>query len=220
MIYITGDMHGDRERFRAVNHAGLRKGDTLIVCGDFGFVWDGSVHEERLLKWIGSRRYQVLFVDGAHENHLLLTRYPIEEAFGGRVRRISGRLCMLLRGEVYTIDGKRLFAFGGGDSLESYAREDGGELRMPSREELENARQNLASAGNQVDLVITHDAPAKLRQFIQIDTRVEPTNLQTFLEEISHQITFRQWYIGKYHINKRIPPHFNLVFTQVLRYED
>lgn len=220
MLYITGDMHGDRERFQAVGRAGLRKGDTLLVCGDFGFVWDGSLREERLLKWIGSRKYQVLFVDGAHDNHLLLTKYPVEEAFGGRVRRIFGNLCMLLRGEVYTIEDKKIFAFGGGDSLERYAREAGDDLRMPTPEELDNARRNLEKAGNQVDLVITHDAPAKLRQFIQIDSLDELTSLQAFLEEISRTLSFRQWYIGKYHANKRIPPRFSLMFTAIQKYED
>ena len=72
----------------------------------------------------------------------------------------------------------------------------------------------------QVDLVITHDAPAKLRQFIQIDSLDELTSLQAFLEEISRTLSFRQWYIGKYHANKRIPPRFSLMFTAIQKYED
>lgn len=217
MIYITGDMHGDRSRFKAAEKAGIRKGDTLLVCGDFGFVWDGSREEERALRWIGSRRYNVLFVDGAHENHLLLQKYPREEAFGGRVRRISGRLCELERGGVYEIDGKKLFAFGGGDSLERYSRQEEDACLMPSREELDEARKNLEAAGNAVDLIVTHDAPAKIRQFIQIDSLDELTNLQTFLEEVSRTVRFDQWYFGKYHQNKVIPPHYQMLFTGVVR---
>ena len=68
LIYVTGDLHGDMERFKSKKLKKLKKGDTLIVCGDFGFVWDGGKKEQKLLKWIGKRRYQILFVDGTHEN--------------------------------------------------------------------------------------------------------------------------------------------------------
>jgi len=42
MICITGDIHGDIDRFEHKAIKKLKKGDTLIVCGDFGFMWDGE----------------------------------------------------------------------------------------------------------------------------------------------------------------------------------
>ena len=62
MIYVTGDMHGDLERFKTKEIRRLKKGDTLIVCGDFGFVWDGSERERKTLQWIGKRRFTTLFM--------------------------------------------------------------------------------------------------------------------------------------------------------------
>ena len=53
MIYVTGDIHADLDRFKGKEAKKLKKGDTLIVCGDFGFVWDGSKKEQQVLKWIG-----------------------------------------------------------------------------------------------------------------------------------------------------------------------
>ena len=46
MVYITGDLHGDFSRFSSPAMRRLRKGDTLIVCGDFGFIWNGDKKEE------------------------------------------------------------------------------------------------------------------------------------------------------------------------------
>ena len=46
MVYITGDTHGDLSRFETAAAKKLKKGDTLIVLGDFGFVWDGSAAEK------------------------------------------------------------------------------------------------------------------------------------------------------------------------------
>ena len=50
MILITGDTHGDLTRFgkRAVKK--LKKNDALIICGDFGFIWDGSAAEKKRLQ--------------------------------------------------------------------------------------------------------------------------------------------------------------------------
>ena len=50
MIYITGDTHGDFSRFKDPMLRKLKKQDALIICGDFGFIWDGSKKEEKLLK--------------------------------------------------------------------------------------------------------------------------------------------------------------------------
>ena len=50
MILITGDVHGDISRFSDKKIRRLKKGDTLIVCGDMGLIWDGSDKEKKLLK--------------------------------------------------------------------------------------------------------------------------------------------------------------------------
>ena len=55
MIYATGDTHGNFQRF-APEHfpeqAGMTKEDYMIICGDFGGVWDGGKKEERNLDWL------------------------------------------------------------------------------------------------------------------------------------------------------------------------
>ena len=51
MIYITGDIHGDRKRLSWLKLRNLKEGDTLIICGDFGFIWDNSLKEKRNLNF-------------------------------------------------------------------------------------------------------------------------------------------------------------------------
>lgn len=48
MLYITGDTHGDQERWRnpACGIEGcLGAGDTVIVCGDFKYIFDDEDRE-------------------------------------------------------------------------------------------------------------------------------------------------------------------------------
>ena len=70
MIYATGDTHGHFQRF-APEHfpeqAGMTKEDYMIICGDFGGVWDGGKKEERNLDWLEDLPFTTLFISGNHE---------------------------------------------------------------------------------------------------------------------------------------------------------
>ena len=84
---------------------------------------------------------------------------------------MSGNCCQLLRGECYEIEGKRVFALGGGESTDMDIRVEGEtwwSRELPSAEELAHARETLASLNQQVDYIITHSvAPTvnKIRAF-------------------------------------------------------
>lgn len=217
MIYITGDLHGDSRRFQTKELRRLKKTDTLIVCGDFGFVWDGSPGEQKQLKWIGKRRYQVLFVEGPHDNLELLEQYPLEEWNGGKTRHICGNLRQLCRGEVFRLEGKDIFAFGGGEAEDDrpMLQPDwaGGELPHP--EEIANAWNNLARVQYKVDYIITHQPSRKIRQFLDTD-RHDANALDAFLDEVRDRCSYRRWYFGALHKNKLVPPGEMALFTSVV----
>jgi predicted phosphodiesterase len=217
LIYVTGDMHGDLTRFKSKPMRALRKNDVLIVCGDFGFVWDDSPKEKRILKWIGKRKYHVLFVEGPNDNLELLRRYPQAEWNGGKVREISGRLRQLMRGEIYSIEGKVIFAFGGGSRKEeSDLLPPWAQWELPSPEELEHARQNLAKWDNKVDYIITHQPSRKIMEFLHPHHH-DVNVLDAFLDELRKTCTYRRWYFGFLHKNKQIPPAEVALFQDVVR---
>ena len=220
MIYITGDMHGDIDRLKSKEIRRLKKGDTLIVCGDFGFVWDGSDKEKRLLKWIGSRRYNTLFVEGTHDNLNLLAAYPQVVWQGGKVREISGNLRLICRGEILEIEGKTIFAFGGGeadDELIDNPNQAGGEL--PSLGEIKSAWRNLEQAGFAVDYIVTHRPSRKIQQFL-IPGHNSANILDAFLDEVREKCTYKHWFFGSIHKDKRIPPNETALFTSVVNAQE
>lgn len=217
VIYITGDMHGDRSRFSMKEIKRLKKGDSLIICGDFGFLWDGSRKERRFLKWLGRRRYHVLFVDGCHENFPLLAETEPERWNGGMTRPITGRLRQLLRGEVFELEGKRFFAFGGGQSVDNELREAGKtwwKEEAPTEDDMQNGLSNLRECGFKVDYIVTHEPPAVVKEFLDMNT-LERARINTYLNEVQQQCTFTRWYFGKCHVNKMIPPKYHALFEQV-----
>lgn len=217
MILITGDLHGELERFQDKQIKRLKKGDTLIVCGDFGFVWDHSQKEQKVLEKLGKKKYNILFVEGTHDNLSVLSQYPEEQWNGGTVRRISGNLMKLERGSVYTIEGKTFFAFGGGESGDMDARREGVSWwaeELPSQQEIQRAWDNLSACGNRVDYIISHEATSKLRNFLS--PGMERYNVLTdFFDELAQKVTFGQWFFGCYHKDQQIPPWYHALFRDV-----
>lgn len=216
MIYVTGDLHGDIDRFKSKAMRVLKKNDYLIVCGDFGFLWDGSKKEKSLLKWIGKRRYHVLFIDGTHDNLDLLADYPLAEWNGGQVREISGRLKYLCRGQVFRLEDSAVFAFGGGESKDSDHREGSWwSAELPTQEELETARTSLSRVDGHVDYIITHQCSRQIKTFLTMNDN-DVNVLDTFFDEVRERCKYKRWFFGSYHINKVIPPREVALYDAVI----
>ena len=221
MIYVTGDTHGDISRFKSMNLHKLKKGDSIIVCGDFGFIWDGSKDEMNNIKWLSKRKYKVLFVEGAHESFEMINKYPKVDFMGGRARQISENIYQLMRGEVYEIEGKKIFAFGGGDDEElelADIRECIDFQRLPTEEECANARENLEKEGNSVDYIITYDVGFKLRSMLKMESNCF-NNLHAYLNEVATNCKFKTWFFGCFHMDKRIPPIYHAVYRNIYEIE-
>lgn len=123
-IWITGDCHSDVRRF-SVDSFYEQKEMTnqdenfVIVCGDFGLVWDRdgeSKTEKYWLDWLEDKPFTTVFVDGNHENFDRLYQYPVKEFKGGKVHEIRPHVLHLMRGEVFNIEGKKFFSFGSASS--------------------------------------------------------------------------------------------------------
>ncbi|MDR2646589.1 MAG: metallophosphoesterase [Oscillospiraceae bacterium] len=225
MVYVTGDMHGDYSRFAGPEMRKLKKGDTLIVCGDFGFLWNDSPSEKTLLKKIGKKRYNVCFVEGTHENFELLLQYPTSEWNGGLARQISGNLYHLARGQIFTIEGKTIFTMGGGVSPDGDFRaydDNHMHWELPSYEELAAATELLEKFDGSVDYVVTHEPPARMRSFLQLKNKsavTEASVLNTYFEELSKICTYKCWYFGSLHIDKFASHTYTSVFRKVVPIE-
>ena len=122
MIYITGDCHRDFKRFSTrifPEQKEMIKEDYVIICGDFGGVWSKGKEdkeEKYLLDWLENKPFTTLFVDGNHENFDRLYAYPAEEWHGGRVHMVRPSVIHMMRGQVFEIEGKHIFTFGGASS--------------------------------------------------------------------------------------------------------
>ncbi len=195
MIYITGDTHADFSRLNEEKfpiQAEMTKNDYVIICGDFGGVWtfeEESSREKEALDWLNNKNFTTLFIDGNHENYTRLYNYPIEEWKGGKVHKIRDSVLHLMRGEIFDIDNKKIFAFGG---AKSHDIQDG--IFNLDEEEIQNGISNLEKVNYKVDYVISHCCPTS------IQTLINPTYkrdiLTDYLQQISEKCTFKRRFVS------------------------
>ena len=247
MIYITGDTHSDFSRFTEENfliQSEMTKDDYIIICGDFGGVWtfeEDSRREKEALDWLNNKSFTTLFVDGNHENYTRLYNYPIEEWKGGKVHKIRDSVLHLMRGEIFDIDNKRIFAFGGARShdiqdgilnldeeekIYEYRKRGAyfrirdflwWDLELPTNQEMENGIENLEKINYKVDYIISHFCPTSIQALI--NSTYKRDILTDYLQQISEKCTFKRWYFGHYHDYKQVNSQFTLLYENIVPLE-
>ena len=251
MIYFTGDTHGGIDMSKLMNKnmrgtCGMPgEDDYLVILGDFGLPFfdddrkkkkkkkkkgTGELNSEyeKWIKFLKKKPYTILWVDGNHDNHSFWRKQPITKMFGGRVHvhPDAKNVIHLMRGEVYAIDGKRIFAFGGAASHDREYRSEGlnwwaTETAQP--DEIARAYSNLAVCSNQTDYIVTHTPPdLVMRQLLYNANCMEryvPDRTAFFLDTILKTVRYRAWFCGHLHMDTFIPEYALAVMYQTVMNE-
>lgn len=217
MIYITGDTHGDITRFKKRELKKLKAKDYLIICGDFGFMWDESAEEQEKLSFLKNQKYTILFVDGTHENFENIESSPLVDYKGGKAHKIADNIYHLMRGEIYNIEGKFIFTFGGGVSSDLQQIMDSGswsERELPTEEEMLYGVNKLKGVNCEVDYIITHETSATYKHKIWRNCTTNPMN--DYLESLQSEVRFDKWFFGNLHIDFAISESVFSVFEEIV----
>lgn len=244
MIYFCGDTHLDID-IQKLNkrsfpeQGGLTKNDYVIVCGDFGLLFnykdtgksvpsnpnDTCWSEDELYwyNWYNEKNFTTLWIDGNHESFSRLETYPVTEWNGGKVQKISDSIIHLMRGQVYTIDGKTIFTMGGAASIDrgpfvNRYEQDINKIWWPQENITDNdmaeAWKNLDLVDNKVDYIVTHDVPQDVHMrmgFYSNDSNCIK------LQQIKETVTYNTWFAGHYHRFDRYG-NVQILYNQVVRF--
>ena len=214
MIYITGDTHGRIERFLPSDYGFIRdeewtEEDTLLICGDFGFIFYCDAEQELYLDFLAKKPYTICFVDGNHECFDRIYEYPEQEWKGGKVHRIRDNIFHLMRGQIFEIEGKSFFTMGGGYSMDRARRIEGVSYwrqELPGKEEYLSASKKLEEYGYNVDYIVTHTAPTELVRLLGYSPDLHEIELTGFLEFIMYKCkdNMKCWFFGHFHEDKQL----------------
>ena len=221
MILVTGDTHGniDFNKIKLLSDKKiLTMNDYLIIAGDFGAIWDKNTLDSDLSIY-ENLNFNILFVDGNHENYDLLYSYPTIEMFGAKMHKISDCIYHVLRGEIMSIDNKTFLCIGGAFSSDRRYRRLGSTYWMEediTDEDIENAKRNLAKVNYEVDYVLTHCVDT-LTTMRYLDFRV--SNSTEKLLFIDEKVNYKHWYFGHHHIDKMIDDRKRCFYFDILKIE-
>ena len=248
MIYITGDTHCNFDRFEIESFTiqnDMTKNDYVIICGDFGGVWtfeEESEREKNFLDWLNNKNFTTLFVDGNHENFTRLYNYPVQDWHGGKVHKIRDSVLHLMRGEIFNIDNKKFFAFGGAKShdiqdgilnldeeekIYEYRKRGAyfrirnfswWDLELPTEEEMKNGINNLEKANYKVDYIISHCCPTSIQAILGAG-KYKKDYLTDYLQRISEKCEFKKWYFGHYHDYRQVNSQYILLYEDIIPLE-
>ena len=226
MIYVTGDCHGDYRRFSTAifpEQKEMGKDDYVIICGD--------------------KPFTTLWVDGNHENFDMLKRHKVSLWNGGKVQHIMPSVIRLMRGQVYELEGFRIFTFGGAKSHDI----SGGILEasdpnlkskrkkldkkkelyrinhlswwkeeLPSEEEMAEGLRNLINHNWSVDYIFSHCCATSTQERISGGV-YQPDILTRYFEKIKEMCRYRKWFFGHYHDNVNVNSREILLYEQIIR---
>lgn len=211
----------------------LCKDDYVIALGDMGLIWSTDpedMTEKANIQYLDSLPFTLLFIDGNHENFDRLNAMPVEDWNGGKVHRIGKSIYHLMRGQVYELQGQKYFTFGGAQSHDidggildpsdpefeqkhyllyrnsskpfRILHESWWPEELPSQEEMKEGWENLVKNDNEIDVILTHCCSSS-GQVTLGGGFFKPDILTDYLEQVKQKVSFKRWYFGHYHVERR-----------------
>lgn len=250
MIYCTGDTHGDWTKFSTdifPEQKEMTCEDFVIICGDFG-LWDDTNEERYWLKWLNDKPFTTLFVDGNHENYTRLNNeFEIVDFHGGKAHKIRDNIYHLMRGYVFDISDKKIFAFGG---ARSHDIDDGildpAAFKTKREFKYEYKRWSKSNKIFRVNNVSwwKEEMPTKEEMDFGLKTLAENNfevdfivthccpqqvvamfsggcykcdELTEYFDTVAEKTKFKKWFFGHYHDNRQIMCEYVMLYEQIIR---
>ena len=138
---------------------------------------------------------------------------------GGKVHFIRENVIHLMRGQVFNINGKKIFTFGGADSIDKQHRVEGKswwKREMPSNAEYEEGLDNLEKHNYKIDVIISHDCSERVFEKLMAGLWVKSlTSINKYFEVLEEKLIFKKWYFGHYHEDRNIDNKHRLIYNDI-----
>ena len=252
MLYFTGDCHADWAKKFSTDafpeQKEMTRDDFVIVCGDFG-IWHDTKTERWWLNWLEEKPFTLCFVDGNHENfdRLYSDEFEVVDFHGGKAHKIRDNVYHLMRGYIFDICDKKIFAFGGASShdiqdgiLDRDDFVDDEDFRSTVKEWDKKDkwfRINHMSWWKQ-EMPTQEEMDFGLKTLKEYDNKVDyivshccpqeiaslfshglykPDQLTQYFNDVKDTVKFDKWFFGHYHDNAQILENYYLLYEQIVR---
>jgi len=201
LTIITGDTHGDFQRLSNMK----QKPTHVIILGDFGLLWTTEDNQELYWKkWLREKPFEIIALQGNHENFSRIHNLPKVERYGNTVYKYTDNIFILIHGLDYFIDGRHYFCYGGATSLDKASRKENitwWEEEIPNYRYEQQAWDTIENTVR-FDSVLTHTAPEDVINELGYNFKFCPVS--RLLGEFRKRLVCKQWFFGHLHEDKDI----------------
>lgn len=162
---VAGDWHGSfSQADKVIRHAYELGIDTIFHVGDFGIWQNDKKYLNQMEFLLNQWNIEMYFIDGNHENFVMLYEKKILE---DGTRYVRDHITYIPRGYRWEWHGMTFLGLGGAVSIDKNHRIEG--RSWWAQEALTDLDINMAQSGGPVDVMFTHDSPASAPNSITDD---------------------------------------------------
>ena len=214
MIYFTGDTHGEISKIiKFAENQRLLMNDIIVILGDAGYNYYGNEQDRERKFRLAHIKPIVLCIHGNHEMRPAnIPTYRTKAWNGGTVwyEEEYPNLLFAKDGEIYTLNGLKYIAIGGAYSVDKNFRIARGynwwEDEQPSNDIKRYVEEQISKYT--IDVVLSHTCPQKYtptEMFLHtINQTMVDSSTEKWLNKIEESLTYKAWYCGHWHTDKRV----------------
>jgi hypothetical protein len=227
MIYLTGDLHGCDELIRfKTDYINLKEKDFIIQLGDAGIIWfideyGKNVENKKLNIFEKTIPATMLIVLGNHENYdRIYNEFPRVYKYGMNLIRIRENIYFIENGQMFTLEDKTFFNFGGASSVDKLLRQE--YISWWRQEECSYIEQINAlelTKGKSIDYILSHTASSDVINKYFRNNRYPIDSTSLFLTELTKGINYKHHYFGHFHHDKQWDDKNTCLYVSIKKLE-
>lgn len=227
MVYITGDIHGEIAPIHALwKRFYPTEDDVIVILGDAGINYTGQMQDWFLKEELSALKTTFFCIHGNHENRPQnIASYREKQWHGGRVlyEEDFPNILFPVDGDIFEISGKKCLVIGGAYSVDKLYRLRSGWNWWPDEQPTPTIKAYVEEQikAHQIEVIFSHTCPFKYiptECFLPgIDQSGVDNSTEQWLDTIEDAVNYEAWYMGHWHIDKRIDKmHFLFHGVEVL----
>ena len=214
MVYITGDIHGDTTPvYNLFQKYQPTENDIIVMLGDVALNYTGQIRDRLMKQEIARLKSTFFCIHGNHEIRPAVIPSYEKQWHGGRVlyEEDFPNILFPADGDIFDIEGRQCIVIGGAYSVDKFFRLRMGYKWWPDEQPTPSIREYVEQqvrTHSSVDAVFSHTCPFRYiptECFLPgIDQSTVDNSTEHWLDTIEKAIDYKAWYLGHWHINKRI----------------
>ena len=228
MVYITGDIHGSigpiYELFEKFHPTA---DDIIVLLGDAALNYTGMLRDHIIKQEFRDLKTTFFCIHGNHENRPQnICSYHEKQWHGGRVMYEENypNILFPLDGDIFDLEGKQCLVIGGAYSVDKFYRLRNRQKWWPDEQPSPSIKEYVEKQvkSHHIDVVFSHTCPYKYiptEAFLPgLDQSTIDNSTEQWLDKIEEMTDYKAWYLGHWHINKRIDKmHFLMHDVEILK---